>query len=95
MVATQGGRCELVCMDSGRSVTASLGQLRELEESVRKVPALARACKLAGVEAPPSGEGKEASRVFGRPGGLRGVSGARDSSGHAEPTCALPLPRGR
>ena len=62
MVATQGGRCELVCMDSGRSVTASLGQLRELEESVRKVPALARACKLAGVEAPPSGEWKEASR---------------------------------
>lgn len=62
MLATQGGRCELFCVDSGRNVTVAMGQLRELEETVQKIPALARACKLAGVEAPPSGEWKEASR---------------------------------
>lgn len=43
-------------MDTGRTLNASLGQLHELSPAAKQIPPLARVCKLAGIEAPPTGQ---------------------------------------
>lgn len=62
LISTKGMSCTVYCLDTGVTLTTTSNQLHDLSESIQQIPALARACKLAGIEAPPTGEWHEASR---------------------------------
>lgn len=56
VIANNGATRTVYCLDTGRTINATPAQLHEIDATVKQIPPLARACKLAGIEAPPTGQ---------------------------------------